>query len=62
LLRKAKSGGQGPNLAVEPHDDVYCRYEMQAEKEVPVWYTGTYRPISNTAPDTKLRTLFAEVK
>jgi hypothetical protein len=32
---------------------VKCRYEMQAEKEVPVWYTGTYRPISSTAPDTK---------
>jgi hypothetical protein len=24
------------------------RYEIQEQKEVPVWYTGIYRPISNT--------------
>jgi hypothetical protein len=26
-----------------------CRYEIQEYKEVPVWYTGIYRPISSTA-------------
>jgi hypothetical protein len=26
-----------------------CRYEVQEQKEVPVWYTGIYRPISSTA-------------
>jgi hypothetical protein len=25
-----------------------CRYEIQGQKEVPVWYTATYRPISRT--------------
>jgi hypothetical protein len=25
-----------------------CRYEIQEQKEVPVWYTGIYRPISST--------------
>jgi hypothetical protein len=25
------------------------RYEIQEQKEVPVWYTGIYRPISSTA-------------
>jgi hypothetical protein len=26
-----------------------CRYEVQEQKEVPVWYTGIYRPISSSA-------------
>jgi hypothetical protein len=26
-----------------------CRYEIQEQKEVPVWYTGIYRPISSSA-------------
>jgi hypothetical protein len=26
-----------------------CRYEIQEQKEVPVWCTGLYRPISSTA-------------
>jgi hypothetical protein len=25
-----------------------CRYEIQELKDVPVWYTGKYRPISST--------------
>jgi hypothetical protein len=25
-----------------------CRYEIEEQKEVPVWYTGIYRPISST--------------
>jgi hypothetical protein len=25
-----------------------CRYEIQEQKEVPVWYTGIYLPISST--------------
>jgi hypothetical protein len=25
-----------------------CRYEIQEQKEVPVWYTGIYGPISST--------------
>jgi hypothetical protein len=27
-------------------DVVYikCRYEIQEQKEVPLWYTGTHRP------------------
>jgi hypothetical protein len=25
-----------------------CRYEIQEQKEIPVWYTGIYRPISST--------------
>jgi hypothetical protein len=25
-----------------------CRYEIQEQREVPVWYTGIYRPISST--------------
>jgi hypothetical protein len=25
-----------------------CRYEIQEQKEVPVWYTGIERPISST--------------
>jgi hypothetical protein len=25
-----------------------CRYEIQERKEVPVCYTGVYRPISST--------------
>jgi hypothetical protein len=24
-----------------------CRYEIQERKEVPVWYTGIYRPNSS---------------
>jgi hypothetical protein len=26
-----------------------CRYEIQEHKEVPVWCTGIYQPISSTA-------------
>jgi len=26
-----------------------CRYEIQEQKWVPVWHTGTYRPISSTS-------------
>jgi hypothetical protein len=26
-----------------------CQYEMQKQKEVPVWYAGIYRTISCTA-------------
>jgi hypothetical protein len=26
-----------------------CRYEIQEQKEVPVWYTGIYQLISSTA-------------
>jgi hypothetical protein len=26
----------------------FCRCEIQEEKEIPVWYTGIYRPISST--------------
>jgi hypothetical protein len=25
-----------------------CQYEIQEQKEVPVWYTGIYRPILST--------------
>jgi hypothetical protein len=25
-----------------------CRYEIQEQKGIPVWYTGIHRPISNT--------------
>jgi hypothetical protein len=28
------------------------RYEIQEQKEVPVWYTGIYPPISSTAYKT----------
>jgi hypothetical protein len=27
---------------------VNCRYEIQQQKEIPVCYSGIYRPISNT--------------
>jgi hypothetical protein len=30
-----------------------CRYETKEQKEVPIWYTGIYRPISSTAYDCK---------
>jgi hypothetical protein len=26
-----------------------CRYEVQEQKEVPIWYAGMYRPIWSTA-------------
>jgi hypothetical protein len=26
-----------------------CRYEIQEQKEVPIWYTGTHRPVSSTS-------------
>jgi hypothetical protein len=32
-----------------------CQYEIQEQKEVPVWYTGIYRPISRTAYRLLLR-------
>jgi hypothetical protein len=34
-------------------DRVYidkCRYEIQEQNYVPIWYTGIYRPISTTDP------------
>jgi hypothetical protein len=31
------------------------RYEIQEQKEVPVWYTGTYRPISNTVVNQEVQ-------
>jgi hypothetical protein len=34
-----------------------CRYEIQEQKEVPVWYIGTYRPISSTAYSSSIQDL-----
>jgi hypothetical protein len=31
------------------------RYEIQEQREVPVWYTGIYRSISSTALSYKLK-------
>jgi hypothetical protein len=36
-----------------------CRYEIQEEKDVPVWYAGIYLPISSNVFKRKiLKTLF----
>jgi hypothetical protein len=32
-----------------------CRYEIKEQKEVPVWYTDIYRPISSTAYEPKYK-------
>jgi hypothetical protein len=32
-----------------------CRYEIQDQKEVPVWYTGICRPISSTDDGNKMQ-------
>jgi hypothetical protein len=29
-----------------------CRYEIQEQKEFPVWYTGVYRPIKSTVTNS----------
>jgi hypothetical protein len=37
-----------------------CRYEIQEQKEVPVWYTGIYRPISSTAVQVNVYLMYFE--
>jgi hypothetical protein len=33
-----------------------CRYEVQEQKEVPVWYTGIYRSILSTGLKNRINT------
>jgi hypothetical protein len=38
-----------------------CRHEIQEQKEVPVWYTGIYRPISSTGHELYICTVLNPV-
>jgi hypothetical protein len=39
-----------------------CRYEIQELKDVPVWYTGKYRPISSTGSTSDKRVIREWIK